>query len=170
MAKCQAWQEPSLRSPQTQAGRGAECLKVSRGLRMAILRLSCSGDTDKQTPSARSPSKARQACILPSKWYAISRGGYPSITVVKSRHAVGGAQHERSRAPQTAAREGSGREFKKPVPFDGLSTAPEDRCPDCKTYLLGSGRRLERIDTVGKAQVESSEAGSGDASENNRPV
>jgi hypothetical protein len=27
-----------------------------------------------------------------------------------------------------------------------------------KSYLLGSGRRLERIDTVGKAQVESSEA------------
>ncbi len=55
-------------------------------------------------------------------------------------------------------------------PLQKLSTAPEDRCPDCKTYLLGSGRRLERIDTVGKAQVESSEARSGDASENNRPA
>jgi hypothetical protein len=44
MAKCQAWQEPSLRSPQTQAGRGAECLKGPPNGNFA--RQPCSGDAD----------------------------------------------------------------------------------------------------------------------------
>ena len=98
------------------------------------------------------------------------RGGYPSITVVKSRHAVGGAQHERSRAPQTAAREGRVCESKKLVPLGGLSTTPEVRCSDCKAYLLRSGYRLKRIDFVGKTRAESFEAGPGNASENNHPA
>jgi hypothetical protein len=44
MAKCQAWQEPSLRSPQTQAGRGAECLKGPPNGNFA--RQPCSGHAD----------------------------------------------------------------------------------------------------------------------------
>jgi hypothetical protein len=47
MAKCQAWQEPSLRSPQTQAGRGAECLKGPPDGNFA--RQPCSGEADNRS-------------------------------------------------------------------------------------------------------------------------
>src|SRR5258705_13942812 len=106
--------------------RQAAAQSVSVGLRMAILR-ACLVPAKRITDAFRTiaSNKARRACTLPSKWYAISRGWYPSITVVKSRHAVGGAQHERSRAPQTAAREWRVCESEKLVPFGGLSTPPE---------------------------------------------
>ena len=63
--------------------------------------------------------------MLPDKWYAISCEWYATSALVKSRHAVGGAQYERAGAPQTAAREGSVRESEKLVPLGELSTAPE---------------------------------------------
>ena len=87
--------------------------------------------------------------------------------MVKSWHAAGGAQYERVGAPQTAARKGCVGESEKLVPFGWFSTSPEGRCKDCKAYLLSSGRRLERIDSVGKTPGESSEARPADASQDN---
>ena len=69
-------------------------------------RQSCSGDTDNRRLLSDRLNKGSPSFA----YYHLNGTLYPvedpSITVVKSRHAVGGAQHQRSRAPQTATEKG----------------------------------------------------------------